>query len=77
MSHQAASKGIDARHYIAFYTHEIKHFNAEKKRMEAAKNFLNKLCEFQKGVRKTSIDQWKKVKKTLVPYLFSSIQKLK
>jgi len=76
MSHQASSKAIDARHYIVFYTHEIKHFNAEKKRMEEAKRFFSKLCDFQKNVHKKHIAGLKKFKKVTVPYLFSNIQKL-
>jgi len=77
MSHQASSKAIDARHYIVFYTHEIKHFNAEKKRMEEAKNFFNKLCDFQKAVHKKNVATIKKFEKVTIPYLFSSAQKLK
>jgi len=76
MKNQANSKAIDARHYIVFYTHEIKHFNAEKKRMEEANRFFTKLCEFQKSVHKKHVASLKKFKKVTIPYLFSNVQKL-
>jgi len=76
MSHQAASKGIDAAHYIAYYTHEIAHFTAEKNRIAEALRFFTKLCEFEKMVHKRHKAAAKKFKTVLLPYLFSQAQKL-
>jgi len=62
---------------LFFFTHEIKHFNAEKKRMEEAKRFFKKLCDFERSVHKKNKDSMKKFQKATIPYLFSSVQKLK
>jgi len=77
MAHQAASKAIDARHYIAFFKHEITHFTAEKNRMIAAKNLFTKLCEFEKTVHKKAKAHNARLKKVVIPRLFSAVQKLK
>jgi len=76
MAHQAASKEIDARHYIAFYKHEIAHFTAEKNRMNEAKNFFTKLCEFEKNVHKKAKAHNQRLKKVVLPRLFTAVQKL-
>jgi len=76
MSHQSSSKAIDAKHYIVFYTNEVKHFSAEQKRMETAKVFFNKLCTFEKNVHKKHVAGVMKWEKITIPYLFSSVQKL-
>jgi len=52
MRAHAVSKRIDAQHYINFYTHEITHFNSEKKRKSAELRLFTKLCDFQRRVHK-------------------------
>jgi len=76
MANQAASKEIDARHYIAFYQHEIQHFTSEKDRITDAKNMFTKLCDFEKSVHKRAKAAFLKFKKVIIPYLFASAQKL-
>jgi len=76
MSHQAASKELDARHYIVFFTNEIQHFTSEKNRMEEAKRYLAKLCEFQKKVHKKSTTSLKLSSKHIVQYLATQNLKL-
>jgi len=76
MSHQAASKAIDARHYIAFFKHEVAHFTAEKNRMTAAKNFFTKLCDFERMVHKKARANNKRIKKEVIPYLSSAVLKI-
>jgi hypothetical protein len=76
MSHQAASKAIDARHYIAFYKHEIAHFTAEAGRMGKAKSFFVKLCDFEKKVHKAAKAHNKRLRSVVLPKLFGSVQTL-
>jgi len=75
MSHQASSKAIDARHYIAYYTHEIAHFTAEKNRLTAASNFFTKLCDFQKNVHKKAVAFNKRLR-AAVPRLQNALLKI-
>jgi len=77
MRQQAVSKTIDAQHYSNFYTHEIQHFTAEKGRIEQAKNFFGKLCDFEKRVHKESKKAYTQFKKQVIPYLLGQVQKLK
>jgi len=77
MRAQATSKGLDAKHYIRFYTHEMAHFKAEKGRKEDERKLFTKLCQFQAGVHKKDKKSFQRWKKSLLPYLFNSIQKLK
>jgi chromosome segregation ATPase len=77
MRQQAVSKAIDANHYISFYNHEITHFNAEKGRMTDELHLFEKLCAFEKKVHITGSKAFKSFRTQVVPYLFSSVQRLK
>jgi len=59
MKSQAISKRIDAQHYMTFYGHEIKHFNAEKGRKEAELNMFKKLCDFERRMHKRGVKAYK------------------
>jgi len=76
MSHQAASKELDARHYIVFFTNEIKHFTSEKNRMSEASRVFTQLCEFEKKIHKKSNTSLKRSLKDIVQYLASQTLKL-
>jgi len=52
MRAQAVSKALDAAHYISFFNHEIKHFNAEKGRKAQELVLFQKLCDFQAAAHK-------------------------
>jgi hypothetical protein len=76
MRNQAQSKAIDAGHYIAFYTHEIAHFNAEASRLGDELVLFKKLCNFERKVHKTGVQAYSHFRNTIVPYLFSSVQRI-
>jgi septal ring factor EnvC (AmiA/AmiB activator) len=76
MRQQAVSKQIDAQHYIAFYTHEVTHFNSEKGRQANNLNLFKKLCDFERKVHATGVATNKRFKAQVLPYLFTSVQKL-
>jgi len=77
MRHQALSKEIDAGHYIAFYQHEIQHFNSERGRITDELNLFVKLCAFEKYVHGVSKASYTLFKNQIVPFLMGQAQKLK
>jgi len=72
----AASKAIEASHYMKFLQHEITHFNAEKGRKEKEQKMFAKLCDFQKKVHKKEKQAFTHFMKTIAPYLFNKLEKL-
>jgi predicted nucleic acid-binding Zn-ribbon protein len=76
MKHQARSKSIDAKHYISFYSHEVKHFESEQGRQANNLSLFKKLCFFEKTVHAQGVTAYKRFKAQVIPYLFSSVQRL-
>jgi phage shock protein A len=76
MRAQATSKGLDANHYIKFYTHEITHFNAEKARKLEEQRMFGKLCDYEKNANKQDVKRFTQFKSLIVPHLFSQVQNL-
>jgi hypothetical protein len=77
MKAQAMSKRIDAQHYLQFFTNEIAHFNAEKKRKEDERDLFAKICAYQDHAEKESKKSLEDFKNKVLPMVVDEIQKLK